>query len=124
MTEFCPSSRGRVKRVPNGRSGYILCCAERRRPHGADWASGDWLPALKRQAIQISPFQGELRIVVKTITARRSAEIRPLDLPPPPLRHRRVGIGGGAGLGVDDRQARAPFQVADQGRAELAGGLG
>jgi hypothetical protein len=36
--------------------------AERHRPLGADWAWGPDYLALKRQAIQISSFQGELRI--------------------------------------------------------------
>jgi RNA polymerase sigma-70 factor (ECF subfamily) len=39
--------------------------------------------------------------------------------PPAPGGHRGGGVGGGARLGIDHRQARAPFDVSHQGGAKL-----
>ena len=38
---------------------------------------------------------------------------------PNPSAHRRVGIGGGSWLGIDDCQPRAPFKISDQRGTEL-----
>src|SRR5688572_10453888 len=51
--------------------------------------------------------------------ATTSGRVRPLDLTPAPLGHRREWIGCGARLRVDDCQARTPFEITDQRRAKF-----
>src|SRR5258708_21568195 len=43
-----------------------------------------------------------------------TSSVGPPDLAPTPFGHRRTRVDGRPGLGVDDREARPPFEIADQ----------